>query len=304
MYSVHNFYFKPYIALFALLLVINCKGLEAARFIKQKPSIWHCPNHPLAYVANTTTAERHCWVDLILFSGICERAPLWTIVDHPTSQQHLRAWALDTWKEITGYEPNTFSNISSGWQATAHANDRCDGARDILSPRWPCCDRSRHWRLSGGRCPTHRNLRHRKFGSDRWLPLCVENIHRPANWRYRLVGRSVHYSNIRCRFCDLLSKSWWCGAIPTQASTTALDWPNHSEPPERLCPMLYPFLMIKVLIWAICPRVVDSTWSRLMHYPSGAVAVQWLFSCWQTFGLVLHGLLVAYSYKQPACPCW
>ena len=39
MYSGHNFYFKPYIASFALLPVIDRKGLEAARFIKQKPSI-------------------------------------------------------------------------------------------------------------------------------------------------------------------------------------------------------------------------------------------------------------------------
>ena len=101
MYSGHNFYFKPYIALFALLPVIDCKGLEAARFIKQKPSIWHCPHHPLAYVASTTTTTRHCQVDLILIFGICERAPLWTIVDHPISQQQPRAWALNTWKEIT-----------------------------------------------------------------------------------------------------------------------------------------------------------------------------------------------------------
>ena len=39
---------------------------------------------------------------------------------------------------------------------------------------------------------------HRKFGSDRRLPLCVENIHCPANRRYHLVGQSVHYSTIRC----------------------------------------------------------------------------------------------------------
>ena len=29
MYSGHNFYFKPYIASFALLPVVNCKGIEA-----------------------------------------------------------------------------------------------------------------------------------------------------------------------------------------------------------------------------------------------------------------------------------
>ena len=91
MYSGHNFYFKPYIASFALLPVIDRKGLEAARFIKQKPSIRHCPHHPPVYVANTTNAERHRPVDRIFFFGIRERAPLWTIVDHPISQRHPRA---------------------------------------------------------------------------------------------------------------------------------------------------------------------------------------------------------------------
>jgi hypothetical protein len=112
LYFGHNFYFKPYIASFALLPVIDREGLEAARFIKEKASPRHCPSHTPNYVLPATAEERHCQEVCLRFPGIRVCAPVWTIVDHPISYHHPRAWALATWKEITVYSPLACSTVS------------------------------------------------------------------------------------------------------------------------------------------------------------------------------------------------